>query len=104
MESTFLPGCPSCGVIASHVKERCCHRLRDIPVAGRVEMLWLKRRWFCDELPVRAEIVLLRDAAGPAPGPNDAAAVANWLRPTLICEKPKTVSGSSRFMGKGIPG
>jgi hypothetical protein len=33
VESTFPPGCPSCGVIALRVKERRCQRLRDIPVA-----------------------------------------------------------------------
>ncbi|MGY2746280.1 ISL3 family transposase [Arthrobacter sp. UYCu723] len=49
VESTFPPGCPSCGVIASRVKERRCQRLRDIPVAGAVVLLWDKRRWFCDE-------------------------------------------------------
>ncbi|WP_435875192.1 ISL3 family transposase [Pseudarthrobacter oxydans] len=49
VESTFPPGCPSCGVIASRVKERRCQRLRDIPVAGAVVLLWNKRRWFCDE-------------------------------------------------------
>ncbi|WP_426938646.1 ISL3 family transposase [Pseudarthrobacter sp. S3] len=49
VESTFPPGCPSCGVIASRVKERRCQKLRDIPVAGSVVLLWDKRRWFCDE-------------------------------------------------------
>lgn len=49
VETTFPPGCPSCGVVAFRVKERRCQRLRDIPVAGRVELLWDKRRWFCDE-------------------------------------------------------
>ena len=49
VESMFPPGCPSCGVIASRVKERRCQRLRDIPVAGAVVLLWDKRRWFCDE-------------------------------------------------------
>ncbi|MDI3213096.1 transposase family protein [Arthrobacter sp. AL12] len=49
VESMFPPGCPSCGVIASRVKERRCQQLRDIPVAGAVVLLWDKRRWFCDE-------------------------------------------------------
>ncbi|WP_426939884.1 hypothetical protein [Pseudarthrobacter sp. S6] len=40
VESTFPPGCPSCGVIASRVKERRCQKLRDIPVAGSVVLLW----------------------------------------------------------------
>jgi hypothetical protein len=43
VESTFPPGCPSCGVIASRVKERRCQKLRDIPVAGAVVLLWDKR-------------------------------------------------------------
>ena len=45
----FPPGCPSCGVITSRVKERRRQQLRDIPVAGAVVLLWDKRRWFCDE-------------------------------------------------------
>ena len=49
VEPTFPPGCPSCAVIASRVKERRCQKLRDIPVAGTIELLWQKKRWFCDE-------------------------------------------------------
>ena len=48
--STDLPpGCPTCGVISSRRKERRLQRLRDIPVAGPLELLWSKYRWFCDE-------------------------------------------------------
>jgi len=39
VETDELPGCPSCGVIASRRKERRLQRLRDIPVAGPVEVL-----------------------------------------------------------------
>ncbi|MBG6226784.1 transposase [Arthrobacter sp. CAN_A2] len=49
VESTDPPGCPGCGVIASRSKERRLQRVRDIPVAGPVEVVWAKRRWFCDE-------------------------------------------------------
>ncbi|MEV7638270.1 ISL3 family transposase [Pseudarthrobacter enclensis] len=49
VETDELPGCPSCGVIASRRKERRFHRLRDIPVAGLVEVLWSKYRWYCEE-------------------------------------------------------
>jgi transposase len=24
--------------------------LRDVPVAGRVELVWVKRHWFCDQV------------------------------------------------------
>lgn len=47
--TTFPPGCPSCGVIASRRKARRLQRVRDIPVAGAVEVVWSKRRWFCGE-------------------------------------------------------
>lgn len=50
VESTFPPGCPSCGVIAVRRKERRLQRLRDILVAGPIELVWAKLRWFCDEL------------------------------------------------------
>jgi hypothetical protein len=47
--SSDPPGCPGCGVIASKVHSRRLQRVRDIPVAGTVEVLWAKRRWFCSE-------------------------------------------------------
>ena len=49
IETDQLPGCPSCGVIASRRKERRLQRLRDIPVAGPVDVLWSKYRWYCEE-------------------------------------------------------
>lgn len=50
VESVFPPGCPTCGVVSVRRKERRFQRLRDIPVAGPVELVWAKLRWFCDEL------------------------------------------------------
>ncbi|WP_255467118.1 transposase family protein [Pseudarthrobacter sp. NamB4] len=47
--STAEAGCPSCGVISSRVHSRRQQRLRDIPVVGPLEVLWTKRRFFCDE-------------------------------------------------------
>ncbi|MGT2464156.1 transposase family protein [Sinomonas atrocyanea] len=49
VESTAVPGCPSCGVVSERVKDRRLQRLRDVPVAGSAVVLWRKRRWFCDE-------------------------------------------------------
>jgi transposase len=49
VESTDPPGCPGCGVLAARVHSRRRQRLRDLPVAGPVELVWVKRRWFCDE-------------------------------------------------------
>src|SRR5215213_2868658 len=49
VESTHPPGCPVCGVLAGRVHSRRRQRLRDLPVAGPVELVWAKRRWFCDE-------------------------------------------------------
>lgn len=49
VESTSAPGCPTCGVISSRVHSRRRQRIRDVPVAGAVEVIWCKRRWFCDE-------------------------------------------------------
>ncbi|MET4134177.1 transposase [Pseudarthrobacter sp. PvP090] len=36
-------------MISSRRKERRLQRLRDIPVAGPVEVLWSKYRWYCEE-------------------------------------------------------
>src|SRR5215213_3227197 len=49
VESTDPPGCPVCGVLAVRVHSRRRQQLRDLPVAGPVELVWAKRRWFCDE-------------------------------------------------------
>ena len=49
VESVDPPGCTACGVIATKVHSRRLQRLRDIPVAGVVEVVWAKRRWFCTE-------------------------------------------------------
>ena len=49
VESTSPPGCPTCGVISIRVHSRRRQRIRDIPVAGALEVIWCKRRWFCDE-------------------------------------------------------
>ena len=49
VESTAPPGCPVCGVLAGRVHSRRRQRLRDVPVAGPLEVVWVKRRWFCDE-------------------------------------------------------
>jgi transposase len=47
--ATAEAGCPSCGVISSRVHSRRPQRLRDIPIAGPIEVVWAKRRFFCDE-------------------------------------------------------
>ncbi|XAS62916.1 transposase family protein [Micrococcaceae bacterium Sec5.8] len=49
VETDQPPGCPSCGVVASRRKERRYQRLRDIPVAGPLDVLWSKYRWYCEE-------------------------------------------------------
>jgi transposase len=49
VETDQPPGCPSCGVDATRRKERRFQRIRDIPVAGAVELLWSKYRWHCEE-------------------------------------------------------
>jgi transposase len=49
VESTAAPGCPVCGVLAERMHSRRRQRLRDLPVAGPIELVWVKRRWFCDQ-------------------------------------------------------
>jgi transposase len=49
VESTTESGCPACGVIGTRRHSRRRQRIRDIPVAGPVESIWFKRRFFCDE-------------------------------------------------------
>jgi transposase len=49
VETDQPPGCPTCGVVATRRKERRFQRILDIPVAGAVEVLWSKYRWYCEE-------------------------------------------------------
>ena len=41
--------CPSCGVLSGRVHQRVRQRLADVPVAGRVEVVLVKRRFACAE-------------------------------------------------------
>lgn len=66
VESTYPPGCPVCGVIAEKVHSRRLQRLRDVPLAGAVEVWWAKRRWFCSEdLCVRGTFAESTDQVPP---------------------------------------
>jgi transposase len=49
VESTMESGCPACGVIGTRRHSLRRQRIRDIPVAGPVEVIWSKRLFFCDE-------------------------------------------------------
>lgn len=49
VESTTPPGCPGCGVVATRRHSGRLQRVRDVVVAGLVELWWAKRRWFRDE-------------------------------------------------------
>ncbi|WP_426997340.1 transposase [Pseudarthrobacter sp. N5] len=49
VESVVESGCPDCGVIGTRRHSRRLQGVRDIPVAGPVEVIWSKRRYFCDE-------------------------------------------------------
>ena len=42
-------GCPSCGVLAARVHQRVERRLTDVPVAGRLEVVLVRRRFACLE-------------------------------------------------------
>ncbi len=43
MPPTDPPGYPERGVVAEKVDSRRLQRIRDIPVAGAVEVMWVKR-------------------------------------------------------------
>jgi len=50
VESTAPPGCPVCGVVAARVHSPLRQTVRDVPAGGPVQVVWDKRRWFCDEV------------------------------------------------------
>ncbi len=41
--------CPSCGVLSGRVHQRVRQRLADVPIAGPVEVVMVKRRFACME-------------------------------------------------------
>ena len=43
-------GNPSGGVLAVRVPPRRPRVVRDLPVGGRVQVVWAKRRWLCAEM------------------------------------------------------
>ena len=47
IEVSGRPFCPACGAAGSKVHSSRSQRVRDIPVAGEVTVIWRKRRWFC---------------------------------------------------------
>ncbi len=63
-------GCPDCGVLSGRVHQRTRQQLRDVPVAGPVEVVLVKRRFACvdvacgrrtfvevsDQVPARARV------------------------------------------------
>jgi len=49
VESVAPPGCPSCGVVSGSVHARREQVIRDVPVAGPVQVVWAKRRWRCTQ-------------------------------------------------------
>lgn len=49
VEAHVVPGCPGCGVVSIRAHSVRLQRIRDIPVAGPVVVLWRKRRWLCVE-------------------------------------------------------
>lgn len=81
VETTAEAGCPSCGVISSRVHPRRPQRLRDIPVAGPVEVLWAKRRFFCDEYlcPQLTFTEETPQVPRRAHGPPAGSATRSWL-------------------------
>ena len=71
IEGTWVQAaCPGCGVLSSRVHQRTRQRLRDVPVAGPVEVVLVKRRFAClevacgrrtftevsDQVPARARV------------------------------------------------
>lgn len=54
--------CPSCGVLSARVHQRVRQRLADVPVAGGVEVVLVKRRFACaEQLRPRRTFVAVSD-------------------------------------------
>jgi hypothetical protein len=48
--------CPGCGVLSGRVHQRTRQRLRDVPVAGPVEVVLVKRRFACREMKLAISV------------------------------------------------
>lgn len=50
IESKQPLGCSGCELVATRKKKRRLQRIRDIPVAGNIEVVWRRYSWYCQEL------------------------------------------------------
>ncbi|WP_026551153.1 transposase family protein [Arthrobacter sp. H20] len=48
-ESVLEAGCRGCGVISRRRHSRRLQRIRDVLLAGPVDVMWVRYRFFCDE-------------------------------------------------------
>jgi transposase len=62
-------GCPSCGVLTGRVHQRTLQRVRDVPVAGAVEVRWRKRRFCLCRIGLWEKDIRRAHQSGPGPGP-----------------------------------
>ncbi|MFN8075283.1 MAG: transposase family protein [Kineosporiaceae bacterium] len=65
-------GCPTCGVLSGRVHQRTRQRLRDVPVAGHVRVVLIRRRFACVEQRCRADVRGGHRAGPGGPGPPPA--------------------------------
>jgi transposase len=81
VDATAKASCPSCGVISTRFYSRRLQRLRDIPVAGPVEVGWAKRTSSVMSTCARAKHPPRRQPRSPAgPDPPAGSATAGGRR------------------------
>ncbi len=69
------PGCPSYGVIPMRRKESRLERVRDVPVAGSIEVVLRQYCWYCQELVCERSLPL---NTAPKSLPGHAPQVGTW--------------------------
>jgi transposase len=83
--------CPGCGVLSRRIHQRTRQRLRDVSVAGRVEVVLLKRRFTCVEVACRRRTFVEVSDQVPA-----RARVTTRLRALVL----EAVVGAGRAVGE----
>jgi transposase len=94
--------CPGCGVAATRVKQTVATRPRDLAHGGsRVQVLWRKRRWFCDQPGCRRKS--FTEQVGQVPARARTTARLRRHAGRAVADGGRTVAQSARDHGLSWP-
>lgn len=94
-------GCPTCGVVSTRVHQVTASRVRDVPIAGHVKVVWRKRRFRCGEAQCPRS-TFTEQSEQIAPRARTTTRLRRCLVEGLACET-RPVSGVAAAFGVSWP-